>query len=248
MARPIPYRQDLDEAVLDRVDEVIHMPMPTLTERTRLAGQYFEAYLHHDAPVSCLVSGVKDGSARGAQDGRSVPPPSARPETEGDAIPPSPSVSASPETALSPPYEVDKRVSVFGTAEAVSKDDRSSFAADSKKSRLLSIILGLFVGRQQTAEGGPRTKPQRCASGAHHFDPADRRGLFLGRVPRNGLGGTTRGVERRKGGARGGGVVVRLNQGFSDKAAGLMAMLAVRSEGFYGRDMARFFLSVQVSL
>lgn len=39
---------------------------------------------------------------------------------------------------------------------------------------------------------------------------------------------------------------VRMGEGFRDKAPGLMAMLAVRSEGFYGRDMAHFFSAVQV--
>lgn len=39
---------------------------------------------------------------------------------------------------------------------------------------------------------------------------------------------------------------VPLSEGFTDRAPGLMAMLAVRSEGFYGRDMAHFFSAVQV--
>lgn len=37
-----------------------------------------------------------------------------------------------------------------------------------------------------------------------------------------------------------------MGDGVPDRAAGLMAMLTVRSEGFYGRDMARFFSAVQV--
>lgn len=47
-------------------------------------------------------------------------------------------------------------------------------------------------------------------------------------------------------GGRGGGGVVRMGESFREKAPGLMAMLAVRSEGFYGRDMAHFFSAVQV--
>lgn len=40
--------------------------------------------------------------------------------------------------------------------------------------------------------------------------------------------------------------MVRMSEEFRDKAAALMAMLAVRSEGFYGRDMQHFFSAVQV--
>ncbi|CAM9799256.1 unnamed protein product, partial [Discosporangium mesarthrocarpum] len=41
--------QDLDEAILDRVDEVIHLPLPDLPQRRRLAQQYFDLHL---APLS----------------------------------------------------------------------------------------------------------------------------------------------------------------------------------------------------
>lgn len=54
--------------------------------------------------------------------------------------------------------------------------------------------------------------------------------------------------DRRHGGCggSGGGGVVRMSEGFRERMAGLMAMLAVRSEGFYGRDIAHFFSAVQV--
>ena len=39
---------------------------------------------------------------------------------------------------------------------------------------------------------------------------------------------------------------LQLSKGFDEKAAGLIAMFAVRSEGFYGRDIAHFFSAVQV--
>lgn len=47
-------------------------------------------------------------------------------------------------------------------------------------------------------------------------------------------------------GKRGQHTKLQLSAGFEDNAAGLIAMFAVRSEGFYGRDMAHFFSAVQV--
>ncbi|CAM9696652.1 unnamed protein product, partial [Ectocarpus fasciculatus] len=54
--------QDLDEAIFDRVDEVIHLPTPGLPERARLIRQYFSRYLHHDPPADFLRAPAALGS------------------------------------------------------------------------------------------------------------------------------------------------------------------------------------------
>lgn len=58
--------------------------------------------------------------------------------------------------------------------------------------------------------------------------------------------GKSEGGNGCRGGGRAFASAVRISEGFRDKSPGLMAMLAVRSEGFYGRDMAHFFSAVQV--
>ena len=56
--------QDLDEAMLDRMDEVIHLPAPKLTERKELARQYFSIYLHHNVPEEECIEGTHDNNER----------------------------------------------------------------------------------------------------------------------------------------------------------------------------------------
>ena len=170
--------QDLDEAVLDRVDEVIELPKPGLAERTRLIRQYFSAYLHSDPPSDFLQS----------------------------------------------PTAVSAAASMGTTAEAgssgrvparTSHDDHSTSGRDT-----------------------PRTK--RAPPSLHPELEGEAEGCPLEEK----TGKSEQGNGRRGGWACDG--AGRMSEGFRDKSAGLMAMLAVRSEGFYGRDMAHFFSAVQV--
>ncbi|CAM9678667.1 unnamed protein product [Hapterophycus canaliculatus] len=142
--------QDLDEAVLDRVDEVLHLPRPGLAERARLIRLYFSSYLHHDPP-SDFLRGPAAGGAAGCR-----------------------------ETA--------------GRREA-------SLQRDGDTENRRSVWSRVFVKKKRGCE-----------------DSGGRRG------------------------------VVRMSEGFKRKAPRLMAMLAVRSEGFYGRDMAHLFSAVQAAV
>ncbi|CAN0519352.1 unnamed protein product [Ectocarpus sp. 12 AP-2014] len=138
--------QDLDEAILDRVDEVVHLPTPGLPERARLIRQYFSSYLHHDPPADFLGARAALGSAAA----RAVRAPAVE--------------------ATSPVGE-----------------------------------------REGSAAGGWHSRKSSTSSNSSNSNS---------------------------------------NTGSRDidDAAGLMAMLAVRSEGFYGRDMAHFFSAVQAAV
>ncbi|CAN0479126.1 unnamed protein product, partial [Ectocarpus sp. 12 AP-2014] len=140
--------QDLDEAILDRVDEVVHLPTPGLPERARLIRQYFSSYLHHDPPADFLRARVALGSAAA----RAVTAPAVE--------------------ATSP-----------------------------------------VGGRESSAVGGRHFRKSSTSSTSSTSNSNSNTGL--------------RDI---------------------DEAAGLMAMLAVRSEGFYGRDMAHFFSAVQAAV
>lgn len=65
--------QDLDGAILDRMDEVLHLPRPTWAERLRLAHQYFKVYFGHEMsaagatfPSSCDGDAACHGSINGS--------------------------------------------------------------------------------------------------------------------------------------------------------------------------------------
>ncbi|CAN0130048.1 unnamed protein product, partial [Pylaiella littoralis] len=134
--------QDLDEAMLDRVDEVVELPRPGLAERARLIRQYCSIYLHHDPPADFLHAPVAAVVARH----RRVASPS------GQQI----------------------------TPTTTTINDSNNNSADN------------------------------CTGNCNNLD------------------GDNRGHDR--------------------DAPRLMAMLAVRSEGFYGRDMAHFFSAVQAAV
>lgn len=207
--------QDLDEAILDRVDEVVHLPTPGLPERARLIRQYFSSYLHHDPPADFL-------RAPAALE------PAAAPAVRAPAV------------------EATSRVGGRGSSVAggwhfrKSSNSTSTNTSNSNTgSRDVDDVdrdLDANGERQEFVEtrreGGQPTAAAASTTQQHQPEahlPAD-----TAKDEKNNL---------RAGSGDG---VVRLSDGFRDKAAGLMAMLAVRSEGFYGRDMAQFFSAVQV--
>eukprot|EP00903_Cladosiphon_okamuranus_P011484 g10816.t1 len=175
--------QDLDEAVLDRVDEVVALPKPGLPERARLIRQYYSAYLLHDPPADFLES---------------------------------PASAAS--TAASTGTMAEAASGGRGVAARWEHDDCSLSGRDTSMSRRNAPCLHPDLARE--AKGCPSVGKK-----------AEMREYGKGR-----------GRSRARDGA------MRISEGFRDKAPGLMAMLAVRSEGFYGRDMAHFFSAVQAAV
>ena len=189
--------QDLDEAVLDRVDEVVQLPKPELAERARLIRQYFSAYLHHDPPTDFLRASAAGQAA--AEAGRGV------------------GVAARG-------IHVDDSTDVaLNISDRRDHDDGSMLEVCATTGDVLA-----------PANAGKASSPQpELEAGANVRPPA-------------GKYGEKNRMSRRRVGCGGGGGVVRMSEGFRKNMAVRMAMLAVRSEGFYGRDMAHFFSAVQV--
>lgn len=91
-----------------------------------------------------------------------------------------------------------------------------------------------------SSSGRDTLRPKRTAPPLHPELKGEPKGCHP-----VGQAGTSEGGNGRRGGRAHDGAV-RMSQEFRNKAPGLMAMLAVRSEGFYGRDVAHFFSAVQV--
>lgn len=254
--RTIVVRQDLDEAVIDRVDEVVHLPAPTLDERTRLARQYFSIYLHHEPPADFLpVDEHRQAATNSRKEEHTLvsPPTTATPVPEegGDT-------KETPPVARCDGRETEatknsKRSSTTSLTQADLSDASATcgtVAKNGETSGICSILAKSFLSFSW------RTQRQRTDRRAEEGRPApSSRGRMVGdgvtnhSTPTDTLGDDDRSSTKwriwfRK--RRNGGGVVRLGYGFREKAAGLMAMLAVRSEGFYGRDMARLFSAIQV--
>lgn len=93
---------------------------------------------------------------------------------------------------------------------------------------------------EHSSSGRDARKPTRATHSLH----AELEGGTEGSPPVEQAGTSERGNGGRGGRACDG--AVRMSEGFRDTAPRLISMLAVRSEGFYGRDMEHFFSAVQV--
>lgn len=208
--------QDVDEAMLDRVDEVIHLPVPTLAERIRLARQYFSVYLRHDPPSDLMEAGDSIGygidTNHDIANGERTPLSSIEPEQEGGCH--------SKENGL-----IGDNKNNDGSKDAQNCAERPTRVG---RSRVTSGCDGL-------AKDGWISSFLGIGQLAVHYQRRLRG--YLGGSP------TSSTFERSKKG----GSTVRLSEDFSLNAGGLLRMLVVRSEGFYGRDMARLFSAIQVS-
>lgn len=268
--------------MLDRVDEVIHLPQPTLAERARLARQYFSTYLHHDAPTDFLASpghhkthNVQSKNrnnvfvtCEGRETGTTSPsttmtPP---PEMGGDTkeFPPVKGtkeyVAMQNKTATSPVSRCDEQDKMDGNGDrnasptpviATENTSKKQSATVSKRRKFVGRFLSnlLLAGKRQE----PNTEGRECSLDSARSHARDAVQLANseedeGDVERVSLKGrvAASGGRTNRSGDCGGRAVVCLSKDFKDKDAGLMAMLAIRSEGFYGRDMARFFSALQV--
>lgn len=213
--------QDLDEAILDRVDEVVHLPTPGLPERARLIRQYFSSYLHHDPPADFLRAPAVLGSAAA----RAVRAPAV--ETTSPVGGRGSSAAGGWHFRKSSTSTTSNSNSNTGSRD-IDDVDRNLDANGERQE---------FV--ESRREGGRPTAMAKAATAAAASTTQQHQ-------PEAHLPADTTEDEKENPRTGGGGGVVRLSDGFRAKAAGLMAMLAVRSEGFYGRDMAHFFSAVQV--
>eukprot|EP00904_Undaria_pinnatifida_P014019 jgi/Undpi1/9748/HiC_scaffold_27.g12204.m1 len=319
--------KDLDEAVLDRVDEVIHLPLPRLPERARLVRQYFKAYLHRDPPIDFLSAAAVTGhdnttkktyKVAAGHDGAEARKLAnleknlqAR-KVKGVPLPPTDRLMASqPElligadaegfssTGMGVKKEIggDNNLRSFSAAAAAAAAATTAATAQVLSPRHDSFCAGegcgddgsradkgrgvrwffsspllfgkgyadgwlfltrLFSGQQlrwgkqegaEVAEKIPHgSRPQNSGDGALAKSPSKFPDAAMSKVSFSPWLAST-GLKLKVGaGKRGQHTKLQLSAGFEDNAAGLIAMFAVRSEGFYGRDMAHFFSAVQAAV
>lgn len=216
--------QDVDEAMLDRVDEVIHLPAPTLAERNRMARQYFSVYLRHDPPSDLMETGDSVGKGIDtnhdiANDNLVQSKRTPSPSTAGIASKQEGGCHSKENDHISDNKNNDGRKDAQNCAKRPTRVDHSR--VNSRCNGLASDgWISSFLGISQLA--------------VHHQPRL--RGYLEGSPTSTIFEGSKRG-----------GSIIRLSEGFIHEAGGLLRMLAVRSEGFHGRDMARLFSAIQVS-
>lgn len=216
--------------MLDRVDEVIHLPAPTLAERNRLARQYFSVYLRHDAPPDLIEAGASVGNGTDAN----------HDTAKGDIIWDERTLLSS-RAGIAPEQE--------GRCHS-KENDHGNPIGDNKN----NIVKDGGKDAQSHAERPTRVGRSRVTSGRDSLAGDGWISSFLGisqlavhqqRRSRGYLGSSPTSSTFEE--CKRGGSAVRLSEDFNSKAGGLLRMLAVRSEGFHGRDMARLFSAIQVS-
>lgn len=208
------------------MDEVINLPKPTLRERARLACQFFATYLHHDEPTFVIDNGNNHGELEGMDTIATTP------EAGDEKV-----KESSPETGdtpLSSPYaHSNDQSNASGSVPKTSPEAKSPPVANDAKPRALSELENVRFFRPTPING----VVEQSSSGP----TKDPRSLWV-RVWQR--GGAEIHVGRRW--RRDVASKIRLSGCFLEREAYLMTHLAVRSEGFHGRDMARFFLALQV--
>lgn len=205
------------------MDEVVHLPRPGLAERARLIRLYYSIYLHHDPPSDFLRGRAAPAATAVGAAGQG--------ETAGhrESV-----VTISGHTHIAH-VEGHKRSSTgcgstkndidssASTTESNTDDDNNN-AVGKKSPEAGADTTPAVTSQQQPDLQGHRDAEKRPSVWSRIFDKKKRGGADSD----GGLG------------------VVKISEGFKRKAPRLMAMLAVRSEGFYGRDMAHLFSAVQV--
>lgn len=198
--RPMDINQDLDDAMLDRVDEIIHLPCPTRDERSRLARQYFLAYIQHQA--------LADDNGKAPADDSDVPcgtkqNSTALSFTAGNE-PPSSITAPEPQRMA----EAETHFASTGIRWLEAIHSRLGWIRTS-----ICMVFGI-VERYSSGRWGSRERG--------------------------------RAVETAK--RRGEGASIRLSDGVRARIERLIRQTAAATQGFYGRDMARFFSALQVLL
>lgn len=221
--------------MLDRVDEVLHLPRPKLPERTRLVCQYFKKHLHHDAPPMVFVNGGEHGPRRKREGGNTKFP---SPEKElASNIPLCPETvnGDSPSATVGTMTNSNRLQSALATG--ICADSMSSTGSATKKCQETidennTDVCGDALAQKESATKNRSTKRKRWIERFTTW----RKQYKVTRAGRS---------EPAASGWRGMKPVL-LSEEFLEKKEILVRGFVSKSEGFYGRDIARFFLALQV--